>query len=137
MKDGVSNMNGSLSKIFDMEPVADLPIDEIKTNAIVSTTNTQDEQKEYVKKTMIDMIEKGKNAIIELQMVARASEKSRDYEVLFNGLKSVTEISEKLLSAEVSKEKVEEKTVNNTQQNIFVGSTAELSKILKQQKGSV
>ena len=130
-------MNGSLSKIFDMEPVADLPIDEIKTNAIVSTTNTQDEQKEYVKKTMIDMIEKGKNAIIELQMVARASEKSRDYEVLFNGLKSVTEISEKLLSAEVSREKVEEKTVNNTQQNIFVGSTAELSKILKQQKGSV
>ena len=137
MKDGVSNMNGSLSKIFDMEPVADLPIDEIKTNAIVSATNTQDEQKEYVKKTMIDMIEKGKNAIIELQMVARASEKSRDYEVLFNGLKSVTEISEKLLSAEVSKEKAEEKTVNNTQQNIFVGSTAELSKILKQQKGSV
>jgi hypothetical protein len=137
MKDGVSNMSGSLSKIFDMEPVVDLPIDEIKTNAIVANTNTQDEQKEYVKKTMIDMIEKGKNAIIELQMVARASEKSRDYEVLFNGLKSVTEISEKLLSAEVTREKVEEKTVNNTQQNIFVGSTAELSKILKQQKGSV
>lgn len=138
MKDNLLNSLSALSEAFNVEPVVDTPLDTLKTQAVQAQTDNIEKQRQYVKDTMVAMIEKGKTAIDELQMVARASEKSRDYEVLFGGIKSVTEITEKLLAAEISGKQEDKQTssshVQNQQNNIFVGSTAELQRLIKQQR---
>lgn len=121
-----------LSEIFNVEPtpVVSNSITEVKVDAI---SKDKEIEVKFVKQTMIEMIEKGKDAVDELRQVARDSEKSRDYEVLFNGIKSVTEIAERLVKVdEVTKPQEKEKPQSVNQTAVFVGSTAELAKLFKQ-----
>lgn len=85
------------------------------------------------------MIESGKDAINALTEVANASQAPRAYEVLaklidttVNANKSLLEMQQKireLSNIESSMNKDTNKTINN---NVFVGSTAEMQKILKE-----
>jgi len=70
--------------------------------------------------------------------VARESEHPRAFEVLSNMMKQISEINDKLMDLnkkdkELSKPQQEE-IKRMTQNNIFLGSTSELQKFLKQEK---
>jgi hypothetical protein len=82
------------------------------------------------------LVEKGQEAINGILELAQESEMPRAYEVAGQLIKNTSEIAEKLMALHKLKKDVEEEkqngptTVNNA---LFVGSTAELAKLLKQQ----
>ena len=82
------------------------------------------------------MIEKGQEAINGIMELAGEGGSPRAYEVAGQLIKSVADTTDKLIDLQKKLKDVEEdspKTTNNVTNNaLFVGSTAELSKLLKQ-----
>ena len=90
---------------------------------------------EYTRGNLYSIIEKGQEAINGILEIAQESEMPRAYEVAGQLVKSVSDATDKLMDLQKKLKDVEEEkeskgptTVNNA---LFVGSTAELQKILK------
>jgi hypothetical protein len=91
---------------------------------------------EYTRGNLYSIIEKGQEAINGILELAQESEMPRAYEVAGQLIKNVADATDKLMDLQKKLKDVEEEkqkgptTVNNA---LFVGSTAELAKLLKQQ----
>ena len=91
---------------------------------------------DYARGNLYSLVEKGQEAINGILELAQESEMPRAYEVAGQLIKNTSEIAEKLMALHKIKKDVEEDnpkgptTVNNA---LFVGSTTELAKLLKQQ----
>ena len=92
---------------------------------------------DYTRGNLYSIIEKGQEAINGILELAQESEMPRAYEVAGQLIKSVSDATDKLMDLQKKLKDVEEEkqskgpsTVNNA---LFVGSTAELSKLLKAQ----
>ena len=90
---------------------------------------------EYTRGNLYSIIEKGQEAINGILELAQDSEMPREYEVAGQLIKSVSDATDKLMDLQKKLKDVEEEkaskgpnTVNNS---LFVGSTAELAKMLK------
>jgi len=129
MSDEISKALG-LSSLPDVRPVERLP-------AIVPKVT--DEDYEYARGNMIAVIEKGNEALSGILDVAGMSQNPRAYEVVAKMIDSVSAANEKLLDLQKKQKDLagetgsSAKTVNN---NLFVGSTAELQAFLKKQNES-
>ena len=90
---------------------------------------------EYTRGNLYSIIEKGQEAINGILELAQDSEMPRAYEVAGQLIKSVTDATDKLMDLQKKLKDVEEDNVQkgpNTVNNaLFVGSTAELAKLLK------
>ena len=90
---------------------------------------------EYTRGNLYSLIEKGQEAINGIMEVAGESASPRAYEVAGQLIKSVADTTDKLMDLQKKIKEVEEdtnKTTNNVTNNaLFVGSTSELSKMLK------
>jgi hypothetical protein len=90
---------------------------------------------EYTRGNLYSLIEKGQEAINGILELAQETEAPRAYEVAGQLIKNVADATDKLLELQKKLKDIEEEkprgptTVNNA---LFVGSTAELSKLLKQ-----
>ena len=97
--------------------------------------NDVDKDYEYTRGQLYSLIEKGQEAINGIMEVAGESASPRAYEVAGQLIKSVADSTDKLMDLQKKLKEVEEdiqKTTNNvTNNSLFVGSTAELSKLLK------
>ena len=83
---------------------------------------------------MYDLIQKGQEAVDGILQVAKEGEHPRAYEVALNGIKQTAEVVDKLqdLNKKLKDLKELPKTADTKIQNaLFVGSTAELQKMLK------
>jgi len=92
---------------------------------------------EYSRDTYYELLEKGKESLELMVEVARESEHPRAFEVLSNMMKNMADINDKLMdlnkkNKEINKEDV--KQVGNTTNNVFLGSTADLQKLLHNEK---
>tara|TARA_B100000902_G_C26970727_1_gene745213 strand:+ start:114 stop:530 length:417 start_codon:yes stop_codon:yes gene_type:complete len=91
---------------------------------------------EYTRANLYSLIEKGQEAINGIMEVAGETASPRAYEVAGQLLKSVADSTDKLMDLQKKVREVDEeinKTTNNVTNNaVFVGSTSELSKMLKQ-----
>ena len=94
-----------------------------------------DKDYEYTRGNLYSIIEKGQEAINGILELAQDSEMPRAYEVAGQLIKSVSDATDKLMDLQKKLKDVEEETqqkgpstVNNA---LFVGSTAELQKLLK------
>ena len=91
---------------------------------------------DYTRGNLYSLIEKGQEAINGILELAQESEMPRAYEVAGQLIKSVGDITDKLLDLQKKVKDIDDDkpkgptTVNNA---LFVGSTAELAKLLKQQ----
>ena len=92
---------------------------------------------EYTRGNLYSIIEKGQEAIDGILELAQDSEMPRAYEVAGQLIKSVSDATDKLMDLQKKLKEVNEEekakgpsTVNNA---LFVGSTSELSKLLKAQ----
>ena len=90
---------------------------------------------EYTRGNLYSIIEKGQEAINGILELAQESEMPRAYEVAGQLIKSVSDATDKLMDLQKKLKDVEEdtqqkgpSTVNNA---LFVGSTSELAKLLK------
>jgi hypothetical protein len=92
---------------------------------------------EYTRANLYSLIEKGQEAINGIMELAGEGGSPRAYEVAGQLIKSVADTTDKLIDLQKKLKDVEEETVKSTTNNVtnnalFVGSTAELSKLLKQ-----
>ena len=125
----MDNNFGGLEKAFDTsEPKPK------KTRAIQNTDDQITDDHEYARSNLYSLIEKGQEAVDGALDVAQGSDHPRAYEVAGQIIKSVGDTTDKLIDLqskmkELKKEdKDSPKTVNNA---LFVGSTSDLSKLLK------
>jgi len=88
----------------------------------------------YSRQTYYDLIEKGKDSLDLMLEVARESEHPRAFEVLSGMIKNVSEVNDKLMDLNKKNKDIsadEIKKIEKTTNNLFVGSTAELQRMLQ------
>jgi hypothetical protein len=107
---------------------------------VEESTNKVDDIKkdyEYTRGNLYSLIEKGQEAINGILELAQESEMPRAYEVAGQLIKNVADATDKLMDLQKKLKDMEEdkqvKGPTNVTNALFVGSTAELSKILKNQ----
>ena len=123
-----------LDETFNVEPT-EVEVVEKKIDKIKSTTEDIKRDYEYTRGNLYSIIEKGQEAIDGILELAQESEMPRAYEVAGQLIKNVADATDKLLTLQQKLKDVQEEkdtkgptTVNNA---LFVGSTAELQKLLK------
>ena len=100
------------------------------------TKNDISKDYEYTRGNLYSIIEKGQEAIDGILELAQETEQPRAYEVAGQLIKSVSDATDKLMDLQKKLKDVEEentKTTNVTNNALFVGSTAELAKMIKQE----
>ena len=121
-------MNDNLEKVFDIAPTEKVEI--IKPPVELKSAEDDINKAREVHHELLDT---SKEALTNLLDFAKASESPRAYEVVSNLIKTTSEVAKTLVDLNNSK-KEEPKTQNNTQNNIFVGNTAELQQLIKNGK---
>ena len=103
-------------------------------------TDSPDIQQDYEmsRAQLHNLVTKGQEAVDGILEVAQASDHPRAYEVAGQLIKNVGDVADKLIDLQKKMKDLDEdekknspSTVNNT---MFIGSTADLQKMLKQQK---
>ena len=104
-------------------------------NVVLKKDDVQKDYK-YTRGQLYSLIEKGQEAINGIMEVAGEGASPRAYEVAGQLIKSVADSTDKLMDLQKKMKDIDEestKTPNNVTNNaLFVGSTSELSKLLKQ-----
>ena len=99
-------------------------------------TNDVDKDYDYTRANLYSLIEKGQESLNGIMELAGESASPRAYEVAGQIIKSVADTTDKLMELQKKVKEIDEdnhKTTNNVTNNaVFVGSTSELSKMLKQ-----
>ena len=94
---------------------------------------------EYTRGNLYSIIEKGQEAINGILELAQESEMPRAYEVAGQLIKSVSDATDKLMDLQKKLKDVEEEKVakgpSNVTNALFVGSTADLAKLIKKENG--
>ena len=94
-----------------------------------------DNDYKYSRDTYYELVEKGKQSLELMMEVARESEHHRAFEVLSGMIKNISDVNDRLMDLNKKKKDIDKKDeikkVENTTNNLFVGSTTELQKLLK------
>ena len=121
-----------LDQVFDVESTE---IVEAKPEVLDRTKPEIQQDYEITRAQLHSLVIKGQEAIDGILDVARSSDHPRAYEVAGQLIKNVADVADKLIDLQKKMKDIDEKprssptTVNNT---MFVGSTSELAKLLKQ-----
>ena len=122
------------SEIVSSEPEQVKPVQK-EVDAIKSDTR---KDYEYTRGNLYSLIEKGQEAVNGILELAQETEQARAYEVAGQLIKNVADATDKLLDLQKKLKDVEEeshqKAPTNVTNALFVGSTADLAKLLKQNK---
>ena len=96
---------------------------------------------EYSRSQLYTLISKGQEAVQGALDLAQQSDHPRAYEVAGQLIKSVGDVTDKLIDLQKKVSEIENPKKGNQPQNVtnalFVGSTSELAKLLKQQRQSL
>lgn len=127
-----------LNDTFNVETdIVPAEVSEIQKKEVKASDDHIQKDYEYTRGNLYSIIEKGQEAINGILELAQDSEMPRAYEVAGQLIKSVSDATDKLMDLQKKLKDVNEEekakgpsTVNNA---LFVGSTSELSKLLKAQ----
>ena len=124
-----------LNKVFGDEP-SELQKAVDKSKSL--RTDTPDIQQDYEtsRAQLHNLVMKGQEAVDGILDVARASDHPRAYEVAATTIKAVGDVTDKLIDLQQKMkelDKEDKKSPSNVTNALFVGSTSELQKLLKQQ----
>jgi len=106
-------------------------------------SDTADNDFEYARRTYHDLLAKGSDALEEMMEVARATEHPRAFEVFSNMMKHVADINGNLLDLHKKKKDFDKKDdklslpQGQTTNNVFIGSTTDLQRMLKNEKEKI
>ena len=115
---------------------------EAKILPAVTTINGEEKDTDfrYARENLYHIIERGRDAMDELLEIAKAEESPRAFEVFGQLLKNMTDTQEKLMELHQKKQKLENDgerqevtKAQNVTNALFVGSTAELLKLVKKE----
>ena len=108
-----------------------------KVPTVITPASSEDDidnDYKYQRENLYNLIERGQDAIDGILELAKEGEHPRAYEVALNGIKQVADVTDKLVELQEKMKRLKEvpsnapKSVTNA---LFVGSTAELQKMLK------
>ena len=128
----------NLNDVFNIDAeIVSEPIEAIEQKIEKIATVSDDIKKDYdyTRGNLYSIIEKGQEAINGILELAQESEMPRAYEVAGQLIKNVADATDKLMDLQKKLKDIEEEKVSKGPTNVtnalFVGSTAELSKLLK------
>ena len=133
----MSKVDGKLNDTFEVEVVEDSLPTESNDD---SDDRKEDTQTDYVQSrdNFYELVEKGKEALDGAMDIARETDQPRAYEVVAQLLKNVTDTNKEIIELQKRMEdlKAHERKLGNTNINnaLFVGSTADLQKMLQDNK---
>ena len=129
----------NMEDLFDIEvETEETAIEQSKPSKPVPKKEEQDHQDkdyDYTRAQLYNLIDKGQEALNGALEVAQESGHPRAYEVAVNAMKQVADTTDKLIDLQKKMKDLDaptKKQTNNTTNNLFVGSTADLQKMLKQ-----
>jgi len=136
----MSKFEKNMDEIFGIESLSEVP-EESKTEIVPQKSllpvNIEDDltdDYQQSRENLQSIIDQGKEAMEDILRIARESEHPRAFEVYGTLLKNMVDANKELLSIQKQMRDMNgKKEVNNTNidKAIFVGSTSELSKLLK------
>jgi len=128
-----------LDEILDVEE-STTELVEKKPNTLIKRDNTLedvDTDYKYQRENFYNLIERGQDAIDGILDVAKNSDHPRAFEVAGNLISQVADVTEKLGKLQSAMKRLKE-VPNNAPKNVtnalYIGSTAELQKMLKKEK---
>jgi len=134
-------MSNSLDNTFDITPVdVELPKPIKKPKPIIVSDKAEDREKDYTyaRSQLYNIVEKMQESIDDAMNIAQQSEHPRAFEVVFQGAKHAADVVEKIGDLHKKMDALEkdkpQAQVSQVQNNMFVGSTADLMKMLKDNK---
>jgi len=135
----MNNFDKKMEEIFDVVPAPEEKIEKLPT---VTAKYNEPELKQDLtdayqqsKENLQGIIDQGKEAMEEILQVAKAGQHPRAFEVYGGILKNMVDANKELLNIQKQMREMDgvkrETTNTNIDKAIFVGSTSELSKLLK------
>ena len=110
----------------------------VKSEKIVPVVSANDTETDfqYVRENLYNLIERGQDGLEEILEIAKSSEHPRSFEVFGQLIGKISEANKDLVNLHKTKKDIEEDKSGpkNVSNNLFVGSTAELQKFLKNKK---
>ena len=133
MKDSTDIINETLGIVEEVKK----PVVKKEQKIVPVGDDDVDKDYAYQRQNFYSLVERGQDAIDGILDIAKESEHPRTYEVAGQLIKTVAEVTEKLGDLQEKMKKLKD-VPNNTPKNVtnalFVGSTAELQKMLKGKK---
>ena len=128
----MSKVDQKLDDLLDIQG----EIVQAEKNLPTITSNDQDKGNDYKysREIFYGLVERGQDAIEGILDIAKESEHPRVYEVAGQLIKTVGETTEKLIDLQAKMKELDKdnNVPDKVQNNLFVGSSAELQKLLKQ-----
>ena len=136
MPDPMKELDAALGVLSDVDIIKEEPWNYVHkpVSPVVNENQDIDNDYEYQRQNFYNLVERGNDAITGILELAKESEHPRTYEVAGNLIKQVAEVTEKLGDLQEKMKKLKEVPDNapkNVTNALFVGSTAELQKVLK------
>ena len=133
----MKKLNANLSEIFDVEPIKEVSKEEILP-AVVESADPVNADADFARDNIRELVTQGNQAVNELMLIARDGQHPRAFEVLSGLMKNLADMNKDLLEIQKRKKdlapKAESQNNLNIDKAVFVGSTAQLVKMLKNQK---
>jgi hypothetical protein len=136
----MNNIDKNLSEVFDVTPIGE-PEPPPKKQPLTTSYKQPDMDSDLTdayqqsKENLQGIIDQGQEAMYEILEIAKAGQHPRAFEVYATLLKNMTEANDRLLKIQKEMRDIsgikKEATTTNIDKAIFVGSTSELSKLLK------
>lgn len=129
-----------LSEVFDVEPLSNAQLIDVSGEVIPPSDEKVESDYNAIRGNLYTILNQGQEALFHALEVAKQSEHPRAFEVVGNLMKNLSDINHQIIdlhtkkSALERKNKPEESTKNVTNNSIFVGSTADLAKMIENLK---
>ena len=137
MKDPFSDIDKALGVFDPVETAIQQNNIVVPKKVVQSNEDDIENDYKYQRENFYNLVEKGTDAIEGILEIAKESEHPRTYEVAGNLIKQVAEVTEKLGELQEKMKRLKEVPSNapkNVTNALYVGSTAELQKLLKGKK---
>lgn len=129
----MSQLDKNLSEILNTDYIPVVKEDD--KPVVIHQSDSENPDAEYSRSNYYNLIEKGNEALEGILEVAKESQHPRAYEVAANMIKNLSDVTEKLMILQKQQQELKPKEIAPTNINVdkavFVGSTAELLKKLK------
>jgi hypothetical protein len=126
--------NDKLSEIFEVNPIPSNELIDTNGNVVLPRNESLESDYETTRSNLHSILAQGQDALMHALQVAKNSEHPRAFEVVGGLMKHLSDINTQLLDLHKKKQQIEgpketaQKSVTNN--SIFVGSTADLGKML-------
>ena len=135
----MNNLEDNMEELLNVE-VSETPEGGCakRKDQLKDVTEDREKDYEYTRGQLYSLIDQGQEAVRDALEVAQESGHPRAFEVATNAMKQVADMTDKLMDLQKKVKDLDEEKKgpkNVTNNAMFVGSTAELQKMLKQMNG--